>query len=217
MPRMVDRTAELREAHDVLAEFYAERLAGLLDAMPVERSLLGLFTDLVSASDLGGEVADVGCGTGRLAPYLIALGLTPHGVDLSPEMVRVARREVPGADFRVGDIRALPFDDASLAGVVGWYSLMYLAPDERAAAYAELARVLRPGGHLTLAFKVGDGSRRRGGTTLGLGIGFDIYWFSPEQIHELLETAGFRVVLTAERPAEPDEPQPQGYVIARKE
>lgn len=44
---ILDPTRELRHAHDVLAEVYAERLAGLLDQLPIERALLGLFAQLV--------------------------------------------------------------------------------------------------------------------------------------------------------------------------
>jgi len=83
-------TDELRKAHDVLAAFYVERLAGALEASPRDRSVLDLFATLVTQAGLGTEVADVGCGTGRLEPYLASVGLRPHGVDLSPEMVRVA-------------------------------------------------------------------------------------------------------------------------------
>jgi SAM-dependent methyltransferase len=164
------KTDELRAAHDVLAELYAERLADALDRMPAERAVLGMFCELTLAAVLGTGVGDVGCGTGRLEPYLAARGLSPHGIDLSPEMIRVARRDHPGFEFGVADVRELPFEDASLAGVVCWYSLMYLAPSERPAAFSELARVVRPRGYLVTAFKAGDGQVRRGGRSTGLGI-----------------------------------------------
>jgi ubiquinone/menaquinone biosynthesis C-methylase UbiE len=157
------KTDELRAAHDVLAEFYAHRLAGALDRMPAERAVLGLFCDLTLAAGLGTTVGDIGCGTGRVAPYLVARSLSPQGIDLSPEMIRVARRDQPGFDFGVADLRALPFADASLVGVVCWYSLMYLAPSDRPVAFGELARVVRPGGYLVTAFKAGDSQVRRGG------------------------------------------------------
>jgi SAM-dependent methyltransferase len=210
------KTDELRAAHAVLAEFYADRLADALDRMPIERAVLGLFGELVRAADLGRDVGDVGSGSGRLAPYLAGQGFVPHGVDLSPEMVRVARRDYPGFEFEVADLRALPFADSSLAGVVCWYSLMYLSPADRPLAWAELARVVKPGGCLATAFKAGDSSLRRGGRTTGLGIEFDVYWLSPDEMQQRAIDAGFATLFWAGRPAEDQEDSPQGYLLARK-
>jgi SAM-dependent methyltransferase len=210
------RTEELRAAHDVLAEFYAVRLADALDRMPAERAVLGLFCDLTLAADLGTSVADVGCGTGRLEPYLAARGLSPRGVDLSPEMIRVARRDHPGFAFDVADLRSLPFGDASLAGVICWYSLMFLAPPDRPAAFSELARAVKPGGYLVTAFKAGDSQVRRGGRSTGLGVEFDVYWLSPQEMERRMADAGFATVFWGGRPAEGQEGSPQGYLLARR-
>ncbi len=214
-PLVDAKTEELRAAHDVLAEFYADRLAGALDRLPAERAVLGLFCDLILAADLGANVVDVGCGTGRLEPYLAAMGLSPRGMDLSPGMIRVARRDHPGFGFDVADVRELPFGDASLAGVVCWYSLMFLAPCDRPAAFRELARVLKPGGYLVTAFKAGDSQVRRGGRSTGLGVEFDVYWLSPDEVERRLIEAGFATVFWGGRPAAGQEGSPQGYLLAQ--
>ncbi len=210
------KTEELRAAHDVLAEFYADRLADALDHMPADRAILGMFCDLALAADLGTDIGDIGCGTGRLTPYLAAKGLTPRGIDLSPEMIRVARRNHPDFRFDVADLRALPFQDASLAGAVCWYSLMYLAPSERPAAFNELARVVKSGGYLVTAFKAGDSEVRRGGRTANLGVEFDVYWLSPDEMQRRTTDAGFATVFWAGRPAEGQEGSPQAYLFARR-
>ena len=210
------KTEELRAAHDVLAEFYADRLADVLDQMPAERAVLGLFCDLTLTADLGGNVVDVGCGTGRLEPYLAAQGLSPSGVDLSPGMIRVAQRDHPGFRFDVADVRELPFADASLAGLVCWYSLMFLAPADRPAAFRELARVVKPGGYLVTAFKAGDSQLRRGGRSTGLGVEFDVYWLSPEEMEGRLTEAGFATVFWGGRRAEGQEGSPQGYLLVQR-
>jgi SAM-dependent methyltransferase len=210
-------TAEVRAAHDVLAEVYATRLADALDRMPIDRAVLGLFCELTRSAGVGDEVGDIGCGTGRLAPFLAAQGLTPRGVDLSPGMVEVARREQPGVPFEVADVRALPFPDASLAGAVCWYSLMYLPPGERPAAFAELARVVRPGGYLATGFKAGDDQRRRGGRSAGVGVEFDVWWQSPEEVQRRLSDAGFDTVFRGWRPPVEDyEASDQGFVVAHR-
>ena len=215
-PSMDAKTEELRAAHDVLAEFYADRLADALDRMPVDRAVLDLFCDLVRAADLGTGVGDIGCGTGRFEPYLAARGLSPRGIDLSPEMIRLARRDHPNFGFEVADVRELPLADASLAGVVCWYSLIYLAPSDRSTAFSELARVVKPGGYLVTAFKVGDGQVRRGGRGANLGVEFDVYWLSPEELEQCAVDAGFATVFRGGRPAEDGEGSPQGYLLARR-
>ena len=209
-------TEELRAAHDVLAEVYADILAGALERMPVERAVLGLFCELTLTADVGTEVADIGCGTGRLEPYLASNGLSPRGIDLSPEMVRVARRDHPDFDFGVADLRELPFEDASMAGAVCWYSLMYLTPSDRLRAFSELHRVVKAGGYLVSAFKAGDGQVRRAGRGTHLGVEFDVYFLSPSEIERRALDAGFTTVFSGGRPPEREETSPQGYALARR-
>jgi ubiquinone/menaquinone biosynthesis C-methylase UbiE len=205
-------TEELRRAHDAIAEFYAQRLPEIYERLPVDRAVLDLFCTLVL--DAGRSVADVGCGPGALVPYLAARGLEPHGVDLSAEMVRVARRDHPGFAFEVGDVRDLPFEDASLDGVVAWYSLMYLAAQDRPRAFGEIGRVVRPGGYVVVGYKQGDGSLRRGGRRIG--VEFDVYWYSAEEVERRVVEAGLLVVFRGGRPAGEWDEQPQGYVIAQR-
>ncbi|MEV4280001.1 class I SAM-dependent methyltransferase [Actinoplanes xinjiangensis] len=210
------QTEELRHAHDVLAGWYAERLTGVLESMPIERAMLDLFSELTLAAGLGIEVADIGCGTGRLVPYLASRGLSPRGVDLSHGMIEVARRDYPAFPFEVADLRELPLANASLAGVVCWYSLIFLPPSDRTVAFAELARVLRPGGYLVAAFKDGDGQQRRGGRSAGLGVEFSSYWLSAGEMLDLAAGAGFNVVFQGGRPPEETEACPQGYLLFQK-
>jgi SAM-dependent methyltransferase len=112
----------------------------------------------------------------------------------------VARRDYPGFSFDVADVRALPFQDASLAGAVCWYSLMFLAPSGRPAAFGELVRVLRPGGYLVTTFKAGDSQLRRAGRSTGLGVEFDIYWLAPDEMERQVTDAGFTTVFWAAVP-----------------
>jgi hypothetical protein len=93
---------------------------------------------------------------------------------------------------------------------------MYLAPSDRPGAFAELARVVKPGGYLLTAFKAGDGTLRRGGRTTGLGVEFDIWWLTPAEMERRANDAGFATVFWAGIPPEKEGASTQGYLIARK-
>jgi len=94
-------------------------------------------------------VLDAACGTGRHAAHLAAAGHPVVGVDASEAMLARARRRLPGADLRVGELTRLPLEDESVAGAVCALALSHLP--EIAGAIAELGRVLAPGGRLVIS------------------------------------------------------------------
>ncbi|MER7366857.1 methyltransferase domain-containing protein [Nonomuraea wenchangensis] len=97
----------------------------------------------------GAGVVDVGCGAGRAVAELATRGARPVGVDVSAEMLAVARHRWPEGDFRLGDACALPLEDGSVAGYRADKVFHELA--EPARALAEARRVLAPGGRAVLA------------------------------------------------------------------
>lgn len=96
----------------------------------------------------GTRLLDVGCGTGELLADAAARGAAVAGADVAPGMVARARRAAPGADLRVADAEDLPWPDGAFA-VVAAVNMLHLA-DDPAAAVAEAARVLAPGGLLAV-------------------------------------------------------------------
>jgi SAM-dependent methyltransferase len=205
-------TAEVRRSYDTVAEDYADLLRDALDASPADRAVLGLFADLVAAAG-GGQVADLGCGPGRITAHLAGLGLDARGVDLSPGMVAVARRELPGLRIDVGSMAALDLADASLAGALAWYSLIHLPTEELPPVVAELARVLRPGGQLVVAFQVGDEPGRLR-EAYGHAVQLTVHRRRPDLVAALLTEAGFRVHTRLVREPEGREKSPQAYLLA---
>lgn len=209
-----DHLAATRAAYDTVAEDYARLLAGALDRAPWDRAVLATFAELVLVGGPG-VVADVGCGPGRITGHLHGLGLDVLGVDLSPQMLAVARRALPGLTFVEGSMTALDLGDASLRGLVAWYSLIHVPPPEVPAVLAGFARVLAPGGRLLLAFQVGD-ERRRLEHAYGHAVALDAYRMLPERLAGQLEQAGLPVTARVVREPEPPETVPQAYLLARR-
>jgi demethylmenaquinone methyltransferase/2-methoxy-6-polyprenyl-1,4-benzoquinol methylase len=90
-------------------------------------------------------VLDLACGTGDLCRELAANGLRPIGVDLSFGMLAAARTDAPLVH---GDALRLPLPDASVAGVTCGFALRNFA--SLPPFFAELARVVQPGGRIAL-------------------------------------------------------------------
>ncbi len=86
---------------------------------------------------------DVGCGSGAFLELAARRGARVAGLDASESLLAIARRRVPGADLRVGDMQRLPFGDDAFDAVTG-FNAFFLAPD-MAGALREAGRVARPG------------------------------------------------------------------------
>jgi SAM-dependent methyltransferase len=205
---LIDST---RASYDTVAADYHEVLKDNLRENPYDRAALDLFAELVPTSPVG----DLGCGPGRITTYLAGRGLDAFGVDLWPGMVEVARRLYPELRFEVGSLFDLDLKDGELAGALAWYSLVHTPREDLSAVFAELYRVLRPGGYLLHAFKVGTGTRHLT-NAYGHDLELDVYLFEPADVTSLLGDAGFVEVATLTHAQLPVEKEPQGYVLVRK-
>lgn len=103
----------------------------------------------------GERVLDVACGTGviaRLAAELVEPTGSVSGVDVSPDMIDVAKNTpapaAPHIDWHVGDAASLPLPDAAFEAVLCQMGLMFI--EDRAAALAEMRRVLAAGGRVAV-------------------------------------------------------------------
>jgi ubiquinone/menaquinone biosynthesis C-methylase UbiE len=203
----------VRQSYDVVAEDYAARIGGELAGKPLDRGLLGA---LVEQTADDAPLADLGCGPGHVTAWMAGLGVRCTGIDLSPEMIAIGRREYPQVDFRVGDLLALPAADAEFGAAVALYSLIHLEPAELPAALGEIRRVLRPGGLLLVAFHIGTEVRH---TTQWWGheVDVDFHFFEPDAIAGLLDDAGFILQARLERTSYPAEVQTRrAYLLARR-
>lgn len=162
----------------------------------------------------GSRVLDVGSGTGRpTADVLAGAGHDVLGVDVSPVMVDLAARQVPGATFRCVDVRELPLDEGSFHAVCVYFSLLQLDRAEQAALIGRLARALRPGGSLVLATVPLD---VEGVDAVFMGQPVRVTSFTGADLIEVATRAGLRV-LTEENtlftPAHPEAtPEPHVFL-----
>ncbi|MDE2229134.1 MAG: methyltransferase domain-containing protein [Alphaproteobacteria bacterium] len=166
------------------------RLFNFLDRRAVRRALVDL--------SAGSTVADMPCGTGRLAEVALALGFAVHGVDIAPAMLAVARQRlapfgdrftVETADIRDRD-QTHRFD-----AVLSARFLMHFPPDEQRTLVGAMARVA----HRRLVLTHGIDTplhrlRRALKRATGLFENPAVFPLSETQLADILASAGFREV-----------------------
>jgi len=209
---MSEKHDATRASYNRVAAEYARHFTDELDHKPIERQLLDEF--LTGST---GRICDLGCGPGQVAAYLHARGRDVVGVDLSDGMVEQAQRLYPSIPFVQADMRSLPFDDASLAGIIAFYSLIHIPPAEMPATALELRRVLRPDGELLVGFHRGQ-EVRHPDEMLGVPVNLDFWFFTTQQMADWLTQAGFTILAVTEREPYPEiEAQTQRtYIRARR-
>jgi SAM-dependent methyltransferase len=203
-----------RTSYDTDASGYADEVRGLLDRRPYLRASLTLFAELVNGAG-GGPVADVGCGPGYVAGYLHDAGLDVFGIDLSPGMIAVARRDYPGLRFEVGTMTDLDLADDSVAGIVAFWSVIHVPDHAVPGVFEQFRRVLRPGGVVLVGFHVGDETRRASEGYTGSPIDVDSHHRRPSTMTGWLRDAG--LTIEAELVMRPDDAVPGAVVFARND
>jgi SAM-dependent methyltransferase len=181
-----DWLADTRNSYDTVAVSYADHTRDLLEGLPQLRAALRLFAELVD-----GPVADVGCGPGNITALLHTLGVDAFGIDLSPGMIELARRNHPGLRFEVGSMTE-PLG-TSVAGILSWWSLIHVPDDEVPVVFEHFHRALRPGGLVQLGFHVGDGTNVKTQGYGGHPMRVHVHLRRPERVAEWLRAAGFTV------------------------
>ncbi|MCX5145040.1 class I SAM-dependent methyltransferase [Streptomyces sp. NBC_00338] len=184
---------DTRASYDADATSYADEVRNLLAELPAEQDAMALFAERVRAQG-GGPVADVGCGPGRITAHLRDLGVDAFGIDLSPRMIEVARREHPGVHFEVGSMTQLGLAEGALAALVAWSSIIHV-PDEAigavlgwpAAQQAAAPRLLLVG------FHTGEAASPDAQESRGRWPESYVRRRRPSQVAAWIEEAGFTV------------------------
>lgn len=102
----------------------------------------------LSTSNFQLSILDVACGTGDLTLDLLRRGHRVTGVDLSEQMLALAKGKAPSATYLVADAEALPFADASFDAVTCAFGIRNFVHLEK--GLGEMLRVLKPGGRLVI-------------------------------------------------------------------
>jgi len=177
------------DAYQTVEGYVAEADLGLGCGVPTEHAGI----------EPGKTVLDLGAGAGVdafVARRLVGEEGRVYGVDMTPDMVAKARANAEklgyrNVEFRLGEIEHLPFERDSIDVVIS-NCVLNLVPD-KARAFAEIFRVLRPGGHfcvsdIVASAQLPDGIRKAAALYIGCVAGAE-----PEtQYLAIVKNTGFR-------------------------
>ncbi|MGW5719360.1 class I SAM-dependent methyltransferase [Amycolatopsis sp. NPDC003865] len=200
--------ADTRTSYDTVASSYAEFVSDALEKHAHMRAALTLF-----AAEVDGPAVDIGCGPGQFTAYLASLGVDASGIDLSPAMIDVARRQYPHLRFDVGSMTDLALPDASMAGVLAFWSLIHIPDESVPVALAHFRRVLRPDGLLVIGYHVGVGTRLKTQGYGGHPMRVNVHLRQPWWLAKRVRAAGFTI--EAEWALDPGNEVSQAILFAR--
>ena len=189
----------IRRSYDIVAGRYEAKFLGELVHKPKDRELLTAF-----AAAVDDPVLEVGCGPGQIGLFVRDCGRRVIGLDLSPEMARLASGRLDAA--AAADMRRLPIARRRVGGVVAFYSLIHLPRADVTVALAEFARILRPGGRVLFSVHEGEGEVTAD-EFLDVKVPFVASLFQLDELVAATEAAGLTVVTTTRRAPVPEEAQ----------
>lgn len=182
---------QVRDAYAAVADVYIGLFGTSQQVHPDDLAFIGRHLTIQP-----GSVLDLGCGPGQITGYLRSRAVDATGIDLVPEFIAHAKAAHPTGEYRLGSMRSLDVENNSIAGILTWYSLIHVPPQDLDGVLAELRRVLAPGGTLVVGFFDGDEPTP-----------FDhkvvtAYRWPVDELSERLARAGFTEVERHHRPSD---------------
>lgn len=203
----MDKSKQASSVYDKIAKHYAEEFSN-----PSEH--LDEFLDLLPKN---AKILDVGCGVGVDSGFIKSKGFEVIGLDLSKEMLNLARQKFPQIDFREQDIRELDLPPKSFNGIIASCSLIHIPKNDVPILLEKFHKILKKDGAIYIALQGGKSEEIfidepfKPDEKLFLNI------ISFDEIKNLLVNKGFSIVKKYERePKSKELKYTKLYVIAKK-
>ena len=203
------------DCYNKTAKNYAEKFIDELNHKHLDRILLKCFVD---ENINKGKLIDLGCGPGQTTKFIADQELTEIiGIDISEEMINVARSVNPHLHFETGDILKLEYPDKTFGSAVAFYSIVHFDHEQIKTVFKEVKRVLKEDGQFLFSFHIGEDVVHLD-DFLEQKVNIDFYFFDTEKIIDLVTGTGFEIIDVVERQPYKDVeyPSKRAYVWVKK-
>ena len=196
---------------------FAETYAGKYLALDMYDAYYREFCSHVARQ--GATILDVACGPGNVSAFLVRErpDLQVLGIDLAPNMVRLAQAHVPSASFLVHDCRHLVDLGRVFDGIAYAFGLNYLKQEDAEQFFRSLSKVLAPNGVLYLSTMLGP-REHSGLQTSNNGDQIYVYYRPRQEIEQLVQSAGLKLVFSNEiaSPSSASKPTVDVVLVAQR-
>jgi len=151
-----------------------------------------LLHELIQRLPKGAKVLDAGCGAGVPVTRILNQSFKVVGVDFSEEQLRLAREQVPQAQFICQDMMKLDFPDDSFDAICSYYAIIHIPREEHRGLLQSFYRMLKMSGLMLLCMGAGDLPEDIEEDCFGARM----YWshFDAETNLKMLEDCGFGII-----------------------
>ena len=147
---------------------------------------------LLSGVQVDGLILELGCGTGVAAKYFSERGRRVIGIDISPEMIELARREVEKVPLLCADLEDIEFPENTLDGISAFFVFLHLPKEKTRTMIERTYRWLKPGGSLALSVVEGT-DEGRCDNFMDKDCKVYLSYYEQEELKDMLSGAGFTI------------------------
>ncbi len=206
----MDKTKSVTEIYDKIAEEYAKSFK----ESPEETEIIKQFIKLLPKN---AKVLDVGCGNSDYYELLKKNKVDYTGIDLSEEMIKIAKQTYPKGNLILMDMKKINFQQNSFDAIFCFYSLIHIAKEEVDSILKKFSEILKENGKLLLALQEGEGEVFEDEPFLP-GYKMFINLFSEKEIKNKLQKHKFKIIKLSRKPSLSDKEfkYDKLYILASK-
>lgn len=174
-----------QESYQKTAHEFARKVENLAPLESIEK-----FIKLLPSH---AKIIDIGCGSGRDAKIFSERGLSVLGIDFCQNLIDIAKKHAPLAQFQMMDIETATFPPSSFDGAWACCSLSHISKKNFPSVLATIHSLLKTNGHLYLTLKKGIGEVQEKDLRYG---DFEKFWsfYEEKEIKELVQKAHFEIL-----------------------